>query len=791
MTAESLAARTGRRRSPPPGSPLRSRRRDRASTARPRGRTGPTAWACAHSQRSRATRRTAKLAGHEERPRRRADPCRPGSSAGTNPRAPPHDRRRHGRRWRSPPLPYELRRAVHHPLPRSPRVVSHSRPIHDSRHETVHALPRQLWLRLETIHDLTYFSPRRAEQSEALGLRGFWMSYFAFRAAPLGPVGPATVTAAFFGFHPSRVRRALPDAWDRTTPARPAARATASTRRSATSPARTTTRARRSTWPGARRRPPTPRSPAGRGQPGPAPAGQPAGRALAGHHRAARAPRRRSQRRPGQPRDPPGRGAPAQGRRGRVRRGRAASRTRVPGRRVGRRPRRDAGARPAGRGRPPHRPRGGRAPGGRGGDRPGVRAALAEPSAWPRAAGSATCWTRSPARSSSPASSPTPTPPAWSGRPSRPPNGIRRPAADRRWDHGRIARADGGAGVPGSGRRARAAPRASPTRPRGRAPRGRAGAGRAGPVRDAALGRGPPPGLRDPAASAEVVVPGPSDRRAPSGPGRPPAGDPRRRARRPGLAPGRDRRRRRLRGRPPASQPDKRDRVGDLQAARPVAQLRGRRPRPRPAGRRPRDAGHVRRADDLGLGGRRAVPAGPRWPSHRRRRRRAVGPGQPPDRQLPDARRLRRPRPPRRPDPVGTGPPPSPWRDEPRRPGWTPPALPRCSPGTASWWTPTRTSSRSPAPCRCPSARLRSLQTAASPSPPDGPQAERLARAGRDGGGESSRGADPGTGAGPGSSGRPGRAPRSRGAVRPAVPLLAADLSRHSPPTTARPGSAG
>jgi hypothetical protein len=74
-------------------------------------------------------------------------------------------------------------------------------------------------MRLEPIHDLIYFSPRGAEQSKALGLRGYWMSYFAFRAAPLGPVGPAPVTAAFFGFHPSRVRRALPDAWDRTTPA--------------------------------------------------------------------------------------------------------------------------------------------------------------------------------------------------------------------------------------------------------------------------------------------------------------------------------------------------------------------------------------------------------------------------------------------------------------------------------------------------------------------------------------------------------------------------------------------
>jgi hypothetical protein len=81
-------------------------------------------------------------------------------------------------------------------------------------------LPRQLWVRFEAIHDLIYFSPRRAEQADALGLRGFWMGYFAFRAAPLGPVGPATVTAMFFGFHRSRVARALPDAWDYTTPQR-------------------------------------------------------------------------------------------------------------------------------------------------------------------------------------------------------------------------------------------------------------------------------------------------------------------------------------------------------------------------------------------------------------------------------------------------------------------------------------------------------------------------------------------------------------------------------------------
>ena len=76
---------------------------------------------------------------------------------------------------------------------------------------------RDLWYRYEPIHDLIYFSPRRTEQSDALGLRGFWMGYFAFRSAPLGAVQPDVVGAMFFGFHRSRVRRALPDAWSYTT----------------------------------------------------------------------------------------------------------------------------------------------------------------------------------------------------------------------------------------------------------------------------------------------------------------------------------------------------------------------------------------------------------------------------------------------------------------------------------------------------------------------------------------------------------------------------------------------
>jgi hypothetical protein len=80
------------------------------------------------------------------------------------------------------------------------------------------SLARRLWARYEPLHDVLYFSPYAREAASALGLKGYWMGYFAFRAAPLGPVGPAPVTAVFYGFHRSRVARALPDAWTYTTP---------------------------------------------------------------------------------------------------------------------------------------------------------------------------------------------------------------------------------------------------------------------------------------------------------------------------------------------------------------------------------------------------------------------------------------------------------------------------------------------------------------------------------------------------------------------------------------------
>lgn len=75
------------------------------------------------------------------------------------------------------------------------------------------ALARALWHRLETVNAVAYFSPECRDAPVRLGLRGFWMGYFACRAAPMGAVGPGAVEATFANFHPDRVRRAIPDAW--------------------------------------------------------------------------------------------------------------------------------------------------------------------------------------------------------------------------------------------------------------------------------------------------------------------------------------------------------------------------------------------------------------------------------------------------------------------------------------------------------------------------------------------------------------------------------------------------
>lgn len=80
------------------------------------------------------------------------------------------------------------------------------------------AFARNAWLRVETIHAVTYFAVESTEAATEAGLAGFWAGYFGFRAAPLGRVGAGVVEATFFNFAPAFVQRWVPDVWRAARP---------------------------------------------------------------------------------------------------------------------------------------------------------------------------------------------------------------------------------------------------------------------------------------------------------------------------------------------------------------------------------------------------------------------------------------------------------------------------------------------------------------------------------------------------------------------------------------------
>jgi hypothetical protein len=80
------------------------------------------------------------------------------------------------------------------------------------------AVARRMWMATEPVHALVYFAPEVRTAFDDAGLKGFWMGYFAGRAAPMGAVSAEVVTATFFNFHPAMVARAIPDAWQRASP---------------------------------------------------------------------------------------------------------------------------------------------------------------------------------------------------------------------------------------------------------------------------------------------------------------------------------------------------------------------------------------------------------------------------------------------------------------------------------------------------------------------------------------------------------------------------------------------
>lgn len=79
-------------------------------------------------------------------------------------------------------------------------------------------LARSLHGLIEPLHSILYFAPEAVAEYEALGLEGRAQCYVAGRSAPLGPVGPAVVTAVFFNFNPALVETAVPAAWEAAAP---------------------------------------------------------------------------------------------------------------------------------------------------------------------------------------------------------------------------------------------------------------------------------------------------------------------------------------------------------------------------------------------------------------------------------------------------------------------------------------------------------------------------------------------------------------------------------------------
>src|ERR1700761_6977073 len=84
-----------------------------------------------------------------------------------------------------------------------------------------YGLTRRMWHQLEPIHAVVWDAPEGFTEAEALGYdtQTRWPSYFAWRLAPLGPVGPHAAASACYSFSPDLVAAHVPAAWSVATPA--------------------------------------------------------------------------------------------------------------------------------------------------------------------------------------------------------------------------------------------------------------------------------------------------------------------------------------------------------------------------------------------------------------------------------------------------------------------------------------------------------------------------------------------------------------------------------------------
>lgn len=80
-------------------------------------------------------------------------------------------------------------------------------------------LARAMHAVIEPLNSIAYFAPEVRDGWTQLGLEPVAQGYFGGRGAPLGPVSPSVLAAAFFNFNPAVVAMGVPSAWDVASPA--------------------------------------------------------------------------------------------------------------------------------------------------------------------------------------------------------------------------------------------------------------------------------------------------------------------------------------------------------------------------------------------------------------------------------------------------------------------------------------------------------------------------------------------------------------------------------------------
>jgi hypothetical protein len=85
-----------------------------------------------------------------------------------------------------------------------------------------YGLARRMWHQLEPIHAVFWYAPEVFEEAAGLGydVQTRWPSYFAWRLAPLGAVGPRLAASACYSFSPDMVAAHVPAAWAVAAPER-------------------------------------------------------------------------------------------------------------------------------------------------------------------------------------------------------------------------------------------------------------------------------------------------------------------------------------------------------------------------------------------------------------------------------------------------------------------------------------------------------------------------------------------------------------------------------------------